>query len=570
MTIQFSPLRRSRLRRAAVLLACATLALRAGAVAGQTPVDPTDAGRPVELLDPGNLLGPGPLRLAPRLSSGLRAARPQQDPTSPWERIDACVREEMDAEGGPGASIAVFRDGELVYQKGYGRKAMADDAAAVDAETQFRIGSVTKMLTAAAVMQEVDAGRVALDAPVTRYVPELRLAVPGEAERISVWNLLTHTASYPDNILLGLDSIDGPREDAGLGAWAAGQTATRLHAPPGSFWNYSNSGFSLAGLVAERSSGLPYHRLMAERVFARAGLSQTTLLPADVLARGNYSLGYWRDPQTGKPREETPDSYDNWAAAPAGYAFSTAGDLVRWAALLMRGGGAVLSPQAADAMQSRQQSLDYYPDYDYGLGIFRERYKGLDLMSHGGNIPGWGAYLLWVPAEDFAVATLVNAFPATLDAAAVCAVDVLLEPEGEQAQPPAGDPADWPGFVGRFGGLVVDGSYLRTEVLSKPDGGLEMVFPEVPVDMQGTPYRTNLWNAFTRSFAIDADGDGKPDNVISFIPDRQDPTRLWLRHRSWVLARPLWAEPGQTPTPQPTVKPLRAAVYLPRLSHGAN
>lgn len=534
-------------------------------LAAPGPSDP--AVDPLQQVSP---LGPGPLPLTPRLSSGLAGSVPAQDPATPWERIDACMREEMGSEGGPGASIAIYRDGEIVYRKGYGRKAAGDDAADVDPDTQFRIGSVTKMLTAAAVMQEVDAGRVDLQAPVTRYVPELQLAEPGEAASISVWNLLTHTAGYPDNVLLGLDSIDGAREDAALGAWAAGQTQTRLHAPPGSFWNYSNSGFSLAGLVAERSSGLPYHRLMAERIFARAGLSETTMLPAEVLARGNFSHGYWTDPRTGKLREETPDSYDNWAAAPAGYAFSTAGDLVRWAALLMKGGGGVLSSEAADAMQARQQSLDYYPDYDYGLGIFRERYKGLDLMNHGGNVPGWGAYLLWVPSEDFAVATLVNAFPATLDASALCAVDVLLAPQAEAVRPPAGDPTEWPGFLGRYGGLVVDGSHLRTEVLATSDGSLEMVFPDVPIDMQGTPYRTKLWSAFLRTFGIDSDGDDRPDNAISFIPDRKDPTRLWLRNRGWVLARPAWAEPGQTPTPQPTAKPLRATLFLPRLSHGAN
>lgn len=558
--------RRALGRQATVLLVVAALV----GLSRQPPSASLAAPAGPDLLDLVSPLGPGPLPLAPRIQSGLAGAAPAQEPTSPWERIDACVAEEMLDERGPGAAIAVFRDGEVVYRKGYGRKGAADDAADVDADTQFRIGSVTKMLTAAAVMQEVDAGRVDLQAPVTTYIPELKLAEPGEAESISVWNLLTHSAGYPDNVLLGLDSMDGPREDAALGAWAAGQTKTRLHAPPGSFWNYSNSGFALAGLVAERSSGLTYHQLMAERIFARAGLSQTTLLPADVLARGNYSLGTWTDPRTGMLREETPDSYDNWAAAPAGFAFSTAEDLVRWAALLMQGGGKVLSREAAEAMQARQQSLDYYPDYDYGLGIMRERYRGLDLMSHGGNVPGWGAYLLWVPAEDFAVATLVNAYPATLDAAALCAVDVLLEPQEAPLRPPAGDPLEWPGFLGRFGGLVLDGSQLRTEVLAKADGSLEMVFPDIPIDMQGTPFRTNLWSAFLRTFGIDGDGDGRPDNAITFIPDRKDPTRLWLRNRAWVLARPAWAEPGQTPTPQPTAKPLRATLYLPRLSHGAN
>lgn len=517
---------------------------------------------------PRSPLGPGPLALAPRPPLAAdRAASMQQEPPTPWEAIDSCVREEMDIEAGPGAAIAVYQGGKLVYQKGYGTR-VRDGDQPVDAQTQFRIGSITKMFTAAAVMQEVDAGRVDLRAPLTTYIPELALADPGAAASLTPWNLLTHSSGYPDNVLLGLDSIDGAKDDAALAAWVGTQSGTHLHVPPGTLWNYSNSNFTLAGLVAERASGIPYHRLMAERVFARAGLTNTTLLPADVLARGNFSTGYWTNPLTGEPQVSGPDAYDNWAAAPAGYAFSTAGDLARWAALLMHGGDGVISPAAAQAMQARQQSLDYFPDYDYGFGVFRERYKGLDVMSHGGNIPGWGGYLLWVPEADFAVATLVSAFPATLDRSAYCAVDAVLKPQGEQPGRPAGDPTEWPGFLGDFGGWVVDDSYLRTRVEAKADGGLAMVFPEIPIDMQGTPFRTDLRNAFVRTFAFDSNGDGQPDDSITFIPDKADPSRLWIRNRGWVLSHPELVTPTARPEPSatPTAKPLRSAVYLPRLA----
>jgi CubicO group peptidase (beta-lactamase class C family) len=493
-----------------------------------------------------DLLGPGPLPLAPRQTSDLRAARPDpQDPDDLWATIDACMAEEMAAERGPGAALAVYQHGELVYEKGYGLRSLEADAAPVDAQTQFRIGSITKMFTAAAVMQEVDAGRVDLEAPVTRYIEEFSLATAGGAERISVWNLLTHTSGYPDNFL-GVVPLDSDTEDSALSHWVLRQTGTRLHAPPGSFWNYSNPNYSLAGLVAERSAGMPYQSLMAERVFEPAGLTNTTLRPAEVMARGNYSTGYWTHPAKG-PMASLPDSYDNWIVAPAGYAFSTVGDLVRWAALLMHGGEGLISAEAAEAMQSRQQSLDYYPGFDYGFGVFRERYKGLEVMQHSGAVPGWGGYLLWVPSEDFAVATLVNAFPAILDRSAYCAVDAILDPKGQDPRRPAGDPSEWPGFVGDYSGGVWDGTDLRVSLQIKADGQLEMDFQ--PDESSSQPFRSDLRNAFGRTFRFDANG--QPDSSLTVIPDKRDPARIWLRNRGWALAMPPWIPPTLQPTLEP-------------------
>ena len=179
------------------------------------------------------LIGPDPQFFVPR-SAGAPAdpEHPSQNPVTPWEAIDRCIRDELAAKGGPGAAVAVYQDGEIVYEQGYGTR-MRGGAIAVDASTQFRIGSITKMFTAAAVMQEVDAGRVDLRAPITRYIADLRLADADAAGSISVWNLLTHSSGYPDTLFLDLADIDGPKDDAALGAWVSKQTQVRLQSPPG-------------------------------------------------------------------------------------------------------------------------------------------------------------------------------------------------------------------------------------------------------------------------------------------------------------------------------------------------
>ena len=157
------------------------------------------------------------------------------------EAIDQCVefnRLRLDA---PGAAVAVVLDGELIYESGYGVK-VRGGTAVVNPDTIFRIGSVTKQMTAAAVMQQVELGRVELGAPVTDYIPEFVIGGRWPAGQITVWHTLTHTSGFPDRIN-DWGTVSG---DGALSIWAQGQSEMKLHAPPGSFWNYSNPNFMIA------------------------------------------------------------------------------------------------------------------------------------------------------------------------------------------------------------------------------------------------------------------------------------------------------------------------------------
>lgn len=134
----------------------------------------------------------------------------EQDPTDPFAAIDTCVTTEMAQTETPGASIAIMRDGELVYTKGYGVKRHGTDEA-IDAGTMFRIGSTTKQMVAAGVMQQVEAGKVDLQAPITGLIPELELAPPWDPAAITTEQLLTHSAGIPDRVTIAdFDSDTSP------------------------------------------------------------------------------------------------------------------------------------------------------------------------------------------------------------------------------------------------------------------------------------------------------------------------------------------------------------------------
>lgn len=360
------------------------------------------------------------------------------------EAIDRCVLVDMAALDTPGAQVAVVIDGQLAYQRGYGYR-HRQNGGEVDERTIFRAGSLTKQFTAAAVMQQVEAGTLNLDDPITRLVPELHLSGLWSVNSITIWNLLTHTSGFPDN----WSEISGSSDDGALAAWAGRQGAVKLHAPPGSFWNYTNPGYMLAGLAVERASGVPYRTYMENNVFAPAGMNSTTFSPSTVMATRNFAYGHDRARAGGRETIYRPDSYDNAAAAPAGYVFSTAADLLRWASLVMDGGGAVLSPSSAEALQDRQVYMDYTPDLYYGFGLVSQTYKGLDIRWHDGSIPGWGSVLLWAPQQRFAVALLANTSEPLYNAM-FCIVDAVLQPEDVAPPDYSTDPATWAATLERM------------------------------------------------------------------------------------------------------------------------
>lgn len=489
-----------------------------------TPPGPTAAEFPADsFVASATLPGPGPLpaHVPPALLKAHQGALTLDD------AIDQCVTQSMAAANTPGAAVALAIDGALILERGYG-VTRRHASAPVDADTRFRIGSITKQLTAAAVLQQVELGSVFLDDPVTEYVPELELAGQWPADRITVRHLLTHSSAYPD---LFFDPV-GATDDGALAEWAAHQQDVTLHAPPGVFWNYSNPNFNLAGLVAERASGQPYRQYMTQHVFAPAGMTQTTFDPATVIADGNYSYGHFTSPG-GSETVYAPDDYDNAVYAPAGYAFSTAGDLVRWALTLMDGGGAVLAPASADLMQSPQRDLELIPGYSYGYGVFIEPFGDLTLREHGGNIWGWGAYLIWEHEHRFAVAVLANTFE-SLPAAAYCIADFLLAQVSTPPPPDPTDPSTWKRFEGLWD-FTTNSSYpLEGEITVESDDALSLFMWDAH---SGWSAWFTLEHAGYGIFLADLDEDGELDSDFEFL-DRGSPERVrWLRNRSVVGVR---------------------------------
>lgn len=279
------------------------------------------AGAAVRLL-PGTALLPG--------SPSLALA--QNDPA---ERVTACVQSEMASKGIHGGQLAVMRDGEMVYEQAFGRK-HRDRPDTVDTHTQFRIGSTTKTLTAFAMMQLVEAGKLDLDAPMTTYLQDFALAEPGQAEAITVRHLLSHASGLHDTSAMVEADLEGSQDPGAMRRWVDAQRGQQPYAPPGRFWNYSSANYMYAGQILERITGQTYPDYMDEQVFEPAGMADTTMHAAEGVARGNFAYGHFRNPFTGNLDIYSLDEANNWARHPTGYANTTAGDLVRFATLIWK------------------------------------------------------------------------------------------------------------------------------------------------------------------------------------------------------------------------------------------
>lgn len=474
------------------------------------------------------------------LAFGATVARPTSAQGSdPVDALRSCVQREMASGGLIGASVAVMRDGEIVMAEGFGRK-HRDRNDVVDAATQFRIGSTTKMLTAAGVLRLVDRGLVDLDAPLSRYVPDVRFAEPGFEDRVTVRDLLQHTSGLPDNSATQESDLYGKPDPTAMGRWVLAQGATIPHNPPGRFYNYSSANYMYLGHAIERVSGLSFQDYMQREVFAPAGMVDTSMVAGEVEARGNFAFGHWNDIFNGGVAIWRPSDQDNWARHPTGYAHSTASDLVRFATALMDGGGDVLSPASARLMTSPHVSMHGAAGHAYGFGVITQPYRSLTLKRHPGSAWGWMATVDWVPERRFAVATLTNGFGA-LYGSAQCAIDAFLAPPPATTPEPGCPqrPAEWPGLEGRYDGHTNVGTPWSWDV-AYDDGALVATVTRADGRRVSTAMTQDCGLARgegPRSFRADTDGNASVDVVVTFIDDPVEPGVVWLRHRQFVLRR---------------------------------
>jgi CubicO group peptidase (beta-lactamase class C family) len=302
--------------------------------------------------------GPAPTpRPGARLTPGETLPGPELE-----AYVDGLVKDAMDREHIAGVTVAIVQNGQVVLKKGYGAASLSPARKVNPDTTLFRLGSISKTFTWIALMREVEAGRVRINAPVNLYLPEsLWVRDQGYRAQVTVLNLMDHSAGFEDRALGHLMERNPARERS-LADYLRQERPRRVHAP-GQMSSYSNYGAGLAGEAVTYVTGRPFERLLEDEIFTPLALRHTTFREIRPAERGlpgpmpealaaDMADGY-RWTSTGFAKR--PYEYIGHLA-PAGSASSTAGDMSRYMMALLNGGTldgvAIYGPKAADAFRT--------------------------------------------------------------------------------------------------------------------------------------------------------------------------------------------------------------------------
>jgi CubicO group peptidase (beta-lactamase class C family) len=309
-----------------------------------------------------------------------------------------------------GLAVAVVRDGSLVWFRGHG---VADVVAGtpVDEDTAFRIASISKTITAVAVMQLWEQGLVDLDAPADDYLRGYSLTAGKASFRpATLRHLLTHTAGVravrrPSDLIrpaLGWGARVGCAPPPLADYYRGG---LRVDFEPGTRWAYSNHGFATVGQIVEDVSGLPLDRYLREHVFGPLGMESTDLVRSERV-RSRLATGYALRSGGLKAVADR-----EMAIAGAGSVYSTTSDMARYAAALLGGGtgehGSVLRPETL----ARMFEPHYQPDPripGMGLAFFRDQIGGHRTVGHDGIWKGFLSNMVLAPGEGIGVLAFAN------------------------------------------------------------------------------------------------------------------------------------------------------------------
>ncbi|NIJ38462.1 CubicO group peptidase (beta-lactamase class C family) [Sphingopyxis panaciterrae] len=313
-------------------------------------------------------------------------------------QLDAFVEQEMGAEKVPGVSVAVLHKGEIIVAKGYGLANVEHDVP-VTPETIFQSGSVGKMFTAAVVMRQVEQGKMSLDDPLSKYVPD----APASWRPITIRHLLTHTSGIP-NVGDDFDFQRNYSDDELIRGFAA----LPLSFQPGARYSYSNSGYVLLGIVVERATGRFYGDILKTDIFQPLGM-KTARVISDKDIVPHRAAGYELVDGVLKNQDFVSVKMNTTAD---GSLYVSLDDMIAWARGVEQ--GKVLSAASWKQVYTPVR-LNSGKTYPYGFGWDVDVAGGKPRLHHGGSWQGFRSYYSRYLGDDLVILFLANSAEANTE-----------------------------------------------------------------------------------------------------------------------------------------------------------
>jgi CubicO group peptidase (beta-lactamase class C family) len=365
----------------------------------------------------------------------------------PWAAEVDAVFAQWDRPGSPGCALGVYKDGQIVYTRGYGMADLEHDAP-INPDSVFYAGSVSKQFTAMAAALAIRQGRLGADDDVRKYVPEL----PDHGRPITIRHLVHHTSGLRD--INALMVLAGRREDDAFDNEAVLRTAGRqkaLNFMPGDEYLYSNSGYAMLALAIERATGTPFAAYADVNIFQPLGMTvshfHTDLsrlvkhraYAYDRRADGTFALN--------SPQNER---------AGAGGLFTSVRELVRWDENFYDGRVGGLD---VIRMLETPGRLNGGTELTYAWGLMIGSYRGLPVVEHSGSLGGYRAHILRFRAAHASVAVLCNVSNVNTRTAVRRVADAVLG--GRFTEPAAPPPPPPPAPAGSGAGYPYKGDELK-------------------------------------------------------------------------------------------------------------
>ena len=420
-----------------------------------------------------------------------------------YSRIDSYLT--AGSENGFSGAIAVVKDGDVIINKGYG-PANKDTQTLNNPNTIFDIGSNTKQFTSTAILKLEESGKLKLSDPLSKYFKDL----PTDKQNITIHQLLTHTAGFPDAIGKDFDKISQEQFFKKL-------FSGKLLSEPGAKYSYSNTGYSVLGRIIELVSGQPYEAYVNEHLFKPAGMKQTGyLLPewdTKQLSR-SYNRGIL-DGESPVVRYQR-DRGITWHLKANGGINSTQNDMLLWYEALKT--NKILSAGSLKKLITPYTGNSRY-SYAYGWTV-RMLEGNLKRVSHNGSNGAYAHSLVWFPEEDVYIVYITNANSAKVEFLAYEVAKMILdntyvpEPIKNNVYAFAMDyikqhPTDQSGELIRllqenYADDLTDSGLLNTigNLLIRFDKNLNWALELFKINVQQYPEDGNLWDSLGDGYKV--------------------------------------------------------------------
>lgn len=391
------------------------------------------------------------------------------------EQIERVIDDVYAKERPVGVSVGIVHGDELVWSKGFGY-ADLDSQRPVDDRTMFKVASITKTFTAAAIFRLRDAGKLNIDDPVIDHIDEFGAVRPmkGNPKSITLRHLLCHHSGLSGDAAGNhWATLDFPTTEAILST----MSQVGILIEPETTRKYSNLGFALLGEIVARRSGRPYEDYVTEEIVQPLGMESSTFKPSDAQF-GQVAIGYGSRKYEDRP-DVAPDYKDN-GYAPAGGLYSTVPDLAKWLSFQYNSGdsSAVLGARTLREMQRPQFLTSDWSSADC-LPWAASRQESGVYLSHGGSKHGFMSNVSFNTERRLGLVVLANSHgQGAVFQIARQVMDILADVEPQTAAAskpsvPTATPVEWDSFLGTYEGIMsmVVGIQYRDGSLQLESGG---------------------------------------------------------------------------------------------------